>query len=198
MGRSKQALPFTRPDADGDPPESMLRHAARSAVEAALRPIVVVLGQGADSLALQLASLPVHVVAHSGWERGIGSSLKVGLECITALSPALDGVAIAVCDQPHLSPAVLRRLMRAYRASAAGIVASSYAGTAGVPALFDRAIFAELRALGDRDGARGVIARDPARTATVPFPLGAVDIDTPEAYEAYLASRTTSELSLSS
>ena len=198
MGRPKQALALSRRDANGDPPESLLRHAARSAVEAALRPIVVVLGAGGDELAPQLAGLPVHAVAHSGWNRGIGSSLKVGLECLTALSPALDGVAVAVCDQPHVSPVVLRRLTRAYRASAATIVASTYAEGTGLPALFDRALFAELEALGDRDGARGVITRDPERIATVPFPLGAVDIDTPEAYQAYLGSPSGSEVSLRS
>jgi molybdenum cofactor cytidylyltransferase len=194
MGRPKQALPLAVGGAEHAGgharEESLLRHATRVAVEAALRPIVVVLGADADVLASQLADLPVHAVAHSGWARGIGSSLKVGLECLTALAPAVDAVLVSVCDQPHLSPAVLNRLGRAYRGSTATVVASAYAGAAGVPALFDRAIFAELWALGDRDGARSVIARDPERTTTVPFPLGAVDLDTPESYESYLASRS--------
>ncbi len=188
MGRLKQALPHA-PPVGGRPSESLVRHAARAAVEAALRPIVVVLGPDADLLAGQLSDLPVHTVAHSGWARGIGSSLKVGLECLTALAPGTDAVIVAVCDQPHLSSSVLTRLGRAYRGSSAAIVASAYTRVAGVPALFDRAVFPELRALGDRDGARTLIALDPERTLTVPFPLGAIDLDTPEAYERYLAGR---------
>jgi molybdenum cofactor cytidylyltransferase len=154
-----------------------------------VRPIVVVLGADADALAPQLSDLPVHVVAHSAWARGIGSSLKVGFECLLALAPALDAVIVSVCDQPHLTAPVLSRLGRAYRGSTAAIVASAYADVAGVPALFDRALFPELRALGDRDGARVVIRRDPDRLLTVPFPLGAVDLDTPVAYEAYVRER---------
>ena len=186
MGRPKQALALRAAHQDARP-ESLLRHATRAAVESGMRPIVVVLGADAESLATQLTSLPVHVVAHSEWDRGIGSSLKAGVESVTALAPALDGIIVTVCDQPHLSPAVLTRLGRTYRGSEALIVASAYGGTAGVPALFDRSVFAELRALGDRDGARRLIALDPERTITVPFPLGAVDLDTPEEYEAYVS-----------
>ena len=129
---------------------------------------------------------PVHVVTHSGWARGIGSSLKVGLECLTALAPTTDGVIVSVCDQPYLSASVFSRLGRTYRGSNATIVASTYGGVAGVPALFDRAVFSELYALPDRHGAGALIAREPDRVVTVPFPKGAIDLDTPAAYEAYM------------
>lgn len=188
MGRPKQALPVTALNGLRQTPESLLRHAARAAVEAGLRPVVVVLGAAADLLAAELADLPLHAVTHSGWARGIGSSLKLGVECVTALAPSLDGVLVGVCDQPHVSAIVLQRIARTYRRSAAPVIASAYAGVAGVPALFDRSIFAELHALQDRDGARRVIGRDPERTTTVPFPLGAVDLDTPDDYAAYLAA----------
>ena len=185
MGRPKQALPVARQNG-GSEEEPLLRHAARAAVESPTRPVVVVLGEGADSLTPHIADLPVHSVAHSGWARGIGSSIKIGLECLTALAPTLDAVILSVCDQPHLSAATFSRLGRAYRGSDALIVASAYGGVAGVPALFDRSVFSELQALDDRDGARVLIDRDAERVVTVPFPLGAIDLDTPEAYEAYL------------
>jgi molybdenum cofactor cytidylyltransferase len=185
MGRPKQALAVAQRDLGGEG-ESMLRHAVRAAVESAARPVVVVLGANADTLTSDIADLPVHAIGHSGWERGIGSSIKVGLECLTALAPATDGIILSVCDQPHLSAAVLSRLGRAYRGSDALIVASAYSGIAGVPALFDRAVFSELQALRDHEGARALIERDDERLVTVPFPLGAIDLDTPESYEDYL------------
>lgn len=184
MGRPKQALLVPRQKTSDDE-EPLLRHAARAAVESAARPVVVVLGNAAESLTPQIADLPVHAVEHAGWARGIGSSIKVGLECLTALAPSINGVIVSVCDQPHLSAAVFSRLGRAYRGSDAVIVASAYAGAAGVPALFDRSVFPELQALGDRDGAQALILREPDRVVTVPFPLGAIDLDTPDAYEAY-------------
>lgn len=189
MGCPKQALPVWR-RASGAEEEPLLRHAARAAAESAARPVVVVLGEDADALTPSIADLPVYALAHSGWSRGIGSSIKIGLECLTALAPTVDAVIVSVCDQPHLSAATFSRLGRAYRGSDAAIVASGYAGIAGVPALFDRTVFAELYALGDGDGARVLIEQDSERVVTVPFPLGAVDLDTPEAYEAYRRTLT--------
>jgi molybdenum cofactor cytidylyltransferase len=191
MRQAKQALPIASRDGVAMS-ESLLRHAARAAVEAGTRPVVIVLGAAADDLVPQLNGLPLHVVAHSGWERGIGSSIKVGLECLLALSPAVDGVILSVCDQPHLTSSVFTRLGRAYRGSDATVVASAYAGVAGVPALFDRSVFAELQALRDDEGARTLIDRDELRLATVPFPRGSIDLDTPEAYEAYLRAAESS------
>jgi molybdenum cofactor cytidylyltransferase len=197
MGRPKQALPVSVPEPGTPAAESLLRHATRVAVEAALRPAVVVLGAASDDLVPHIADLPVHILTHSGWQRGIGSSIKAGVECVTALAPSLDAVMIVVCDQPHLSAGVLRRLLRAYRGSAASIVASAYGGSIGVPVIIDRSLDAELRALGDRDSARRIINRDPTRTSAIPFPLGAVDLDTPDAYAAYLESRRPAASSLS-
>jgi molybdenum cofactor cytidylyltransferase len=200
MGRQKQTLSLIAPDGgDGiaGPVESLLRHATRVVVEAALRPAVVVLGAESDALVPHITDLPVHILTHSGWQRGVGSSIKAGVECLTALAPGLDAVMIVACDQPHISASMLRRLLRTYRGSAASIVASAYAGTIGVPAIIDRSLDAELRALGDRDSARRIINRDPSRTSAVPFPMGAVDIDTPDDYAAYLEARRPAEPSLS-
>jgi molybdenum cofactor cytidylyltransferase len=64
------------------------------------------------------------------------------------------------------------------------IVASRYDDTViGVPALFPRALFAELRGLPPHSGAKAVIQRHEAMTAHLPFAEGAVDIDTAEDYQ---------------
>jgi molybdenum cofactor cytidylyltransferase len=60
------------------------------------------------------------------------------------------------------------------------IVASSYADTLGVPALFDRSCFDDLLALPDDSGAKSLIAARPNDIAAIPFEKGAIDIDTPE------------------
>ena len=63
------------------------------------------------------------------------------------------------------------------------IVASSYADTLGVPALFDRSCFRRLLALPDDSGAKSLIAARPDDVATVLFEEGAIDIDTPEDFQ---------------
>src|SRR6266404_6081469 len=58
------------------------------------------------------------------------------------------------------------------------IVASSYADTLGVPALFDRSLFPELLSLGDKAGAKSIISRNRNRVEEFAFSQGEVDIDT--------------------
>ncbi len=68
--------------------------------------------------------------------------------------------------------------MEAFARTGAPIVASSYGGTRGVPALFSRALFPELETLAPNQGARGVIAREPSRVVEVALPGGDEDVDT--------------------
>jgi molybdenum cofactor cytidylyltransferase len=57
-------------------------------------------------------------------------------------------------------------------------VACAYGGTLGVPAVLPRRLFPDLQALrGDR-GAKAILLREGA--ASLPFPAGEADLDTPE------------------
>ena len=58
------------------------------------------------------------------------------------------------------------------------IIASSYAATLGIPAVFDRSCFKELLALDDKNGAKEIILLNRERVAEVSFPEGKIDIDT--------------------
>jgi molybdenum cofactor cytidylyltransferase len=63
------------------------------------------------------------------------------------------------------------------------IVASSYANTLGIPALFDRSCFEALLALPDYSGANLLIEACPDDVASVAFEQGAIDIDTPADFQ---------------
>jgi molybdenum cofactor cytidylyltransferase len=171
MGRPKQLLPW-----DG---RTLLRHAVEVAGEAGCDPVVVVLGAAADRLRPELDGLPVTVVENPVWEQGPGSSVRVGL---TAVGPA-DAVVFLVCDQPLVDAAHVRRLIVAERTTGRPMAASQYEDTLGVPALFARECIADLRALPPGAGARQLLARRPEAVAVVPFPAGAIDLDTPADYE---------------
>jgi molybdenum cofactor cytidylyltransferase len=95
----------------------------------------------------------------------------------------LDAVAIALCDQPFVSPQTLNQLVEAYHLTGKPIIASEYAGTFGVPALFSRTLFSELMNLKNTEGAKQLIKRHIHEVFSIPFPNGAIDIDTPKDYE---------------
>lgn len=163
---------------------SLLRQAAEEALAAGGHPVLVVLGAHAARFHEEIGDLPVSVVVNARWSEGMGTSIRAGIEALTAAVDSHEVVAavLTVCDQPFLSAALLRELITAHQRSGRALVATTYAGTRGVPALFSRSLFPELLALHGHEGARRVIQAHPDDTLVVPFPEGAFDIDTAEDY----------------
>ena len=155
----------------------------RFAIASVCQPITVVLGANAERIKPELNQLPVQIVENQQWEEGMSSSIRVGIEALLAMNPHLEAVAIALCDQPFVSPQTLNQLVEVYHFTGKPIIASEYAGTLGVPALFNRTLFSELMTLKSTEGAKQVIRKHIHEVYSVPFPEGAIDIDTPNDYE---------------
>ena len=62
------------------------------------------------------------------------------------------------------------------------MLACTYAGTTGTPVLFDKKYFTPLSLLQGSQGAKKLVQQFIDDSATVDFPLGAIDIDTPDDY----------------
>lgn len=159
---------------------TLLQRTADACLEAALWPVVVVLGSQAADIRPTLARLPLLVVENPAWPEGMGSSVGPGLELLERFSRRLDGVVLAVCDQPGFSADALARLREAWVAEPGGVAAARYAGRLGTPAIFHRRHFAQLRALQGDQGARDLL-RQP-QVAACDLPGLARDLDTPEDY----------------
>ncbi|HEY3988090.1 MAG TPA: nucleotidyltransferase family protein [Acidobacteriaceae bacterium] len=194
FGADKQSTPI-----GGIP---MLTRAARLLLDAGFVKPIVVLGPRAVEHRARLSDLPVRIVENPAADSGMASSLVMALDAAqypdaldaaqypdaldaaqypdaTDAAGGCDAVVVTVCDQPAVTAAHLRALVAAWREAGASIVASSYAGTRGVPALFAASHFAELRQLrGDR-GAGPLLARHAAMVHVIPLPGGEIDIDTP-------------------
>ena len=173
MGQAKLLLPV-----GGHP---IVRHAVEGVRAAGLDPVLVVTGPAPAPIEAALAGLDVRIVVNPTPEEGQAGSVRAG---IAALPETVDTVLVALGDQPALAPTIIPALLAAHRASGRPIVAPRYQDGPGNPVLFDRAIFAELLALRGDQGARPVIAREPARVEWVvldlPMPQ---DVDTPADYE---------------
>lgn len=161
-------------DADG---KSLIRRAAETALGSVCRPVAVVLGAEADSIAAALAGLDVTLAVNPDWQTGMASSLKAGLAALLESGP-LDAAVVMLCDQPRVTPALLNSLISASADTGHQIAACEYGGTLGVPALFHQSLFADLQSLTGDEGARRVLRAYSGPIARLPFPGGALDIDT--------------------
>lgn len=175
MGQPKQQLPFKK--------GNLLQHAAQVAIDSGCKPVIAVLGAASDQTSQSLGEYPIQVVENLDWPSGMASSIQVGLQAALELAPELKGVMLMVCDQPFVTAHLLRKMKTEWLNSGRGIVACSYAGTMGTPALFAREYFQDIQALEGQEGAKKVLFAYRPSISLIPFPLGQVDIDTPEDYQ---------------
>ncbi len=167
LGTAKQLLR----DANG---ESLLVRLVRDAAAAGCAPIVVVLGAHADDVREVLAETSVTCVDNPQWTEGMASSIRVGVDHVVESS--CSAVLLLACDQPAVSATHLQSLLTEHQRSGARVV-SEYNGARGIPAVWPRADWSDLRALeGDR-GAKALLRGDEPAIALA---LGALDLDTPE------------------
>ena len=174
MGRPKQLLPYRG--------STLLRHAVDTAIATGFAPIVVVLGAEAERCRAEIAGLSVHAVVNPEWERGMGTSLRVGVGVLRREAPGVAAVLIMLHDQPMITAAKLCE-MAARWTPASCAVASTYAGTLGVPALLARELFDELSVLDGNQGARRILEAHRSRLVSVAMPEALHDMDTPADYD---------------
>lgn len=159
--------------------KSLLEKAIKTALEAGLNQVYVVLGAHFDEVKASIAHLPVRIIHHEQWQQGIGSSISAGMQTIHA-EDHYDAVLIMLCDQLHINIAHLKALLIPYLNSDKAIVATSYGNQTGVPALFDHQHFSLLQALSGDTGAKKIISQQADKVHSIRFEEASIDIDTPE------------------
>lgn len=175
MGTPKQLLPYRG--------RTLIEHIVEQAIASVCHPIIVVLGANAESIQPKLASFNIRASKNFSSDEGMSSSIRTGVEFLTAENPHVKAVVLMVCDQPFVSTQLIDRLVENYSTANSLIVASEYKGVLGVPALFDRTLFPHLIALSGDVGARQIIKRFARNTIQVPAPEVAFDLDTSADYE---------------
>jgi CTP:molybdopterin cytidylyltransferase MocA len=149
---------------------------------------VVVVAPEDSRFGAALKGLGLRLVPNPEPERGISRSIELGVKALTERGatgqvPQIYAIAIGVADQPHLTPAAIRRLAEAF--APGRIVVPRYGDHRGNPVIFDMRFFPELCQLeGDRGG-QVVASRHPQDVIEVELPEAAgVDIDRPEDWPA--------------
>ena len=165
---------------------TLLRRVADTALSTPFRPVVVVVGANKNRVSPELDGLPVTIIDNQHWQQGLSSSVKTGLAAVYLTQKEIDAVLFLLTDQPHVDRGLLLQLVQVYEESGKGIVASGYANSLGVPALFDRKYITELLSLEGDKGAKWVINNHPDDCAEVSFEPGSVDLDTGEDVERFL------------
>lgn len=169
---------------------TLLDRACETALAAGCQPVLRVLGCHAVEIQARPCPVGVNTLVHEAWEEGMGSSLAAAAMSIAAMAPDLEALFILLPDQPLVSGCLLDSMLRRLH-EPISIVLCNHGQATGPPALFHRKHFSALAALRGDQGAKSIAVEHPSELAIVKFVQGALDIDTPEAWERFTRNATT-------
>jgi len=161
--------------------ESLLQRTVKRASAAGLAPVVVVLGHEADRARGELANLPCQPILNADYARGINVSLQTGLAAVPSAAIA---AMVILADMPFVTAPMIAALVERYRQGAAPLVISDYGGINAPPMLYDRSLFAELRAMEGEGCGKQVVKLHRSEAQVLSWPASALaDIDVPDDYQ---------------
>ena len=145
---------------------------------------VVVLGEAAAAVETAIAWHDEIRVRNHTPERGLSSSLQIGIDALRALPEVFDGAFIVLGDQPRLRAEVMQALERAAArarpADRPAVVPRYAVGAARNPVLLLRPAWSWVDGLeGDR-GLGPLLEHQPDQVLDVPVAGGMPDVDTPD------------------
>jgi molybdenum cofactor cytidylyltransferase len=159
----------------------LVSRAVDAALGACLASVWVVTGHDADEVRSALSGRDVGFAHNADFERGIASSLRVGLQAVGA---GFDGVAVLLGDMPYVRAQHVAQLVAAFERVAAGsICVPEHLGLRGNPVIWPARDFSALMALEGDVGGRSLLQQRQDRVLRVPIEDDGVlvDLDTPEA-----------------
>ena len=189
MGQAKAALPL------GQPGETVVARVVRTLLRGGAPDVTVVAGAHIDAVRMAMPVFaeaapgrafvpPARVIEHHGWQQGQLSSLLAGLDAID--DPLLEAALVTLVDVPLVLPSTVAAVIGEWRRTRAAIVRPASGNRHGHPVMFDRSVFADLRAADPRLGAKSVFARHRVVDVSVDDPGAFEDIDTKGEYERML------------
>lgn len=170
-------------DLDGEP---MCRRVARQLLCLDC-PLVAVTGAHADAVEQALDGLPLELLRHAEWARGLGSSIAHGARHVQLRFGPFTSVLLCLADQPLIDTAHYRRLLDRHRQAPDRLLGTVQGEATGPPVLFPADCLAELAAWRDSRGARALLERESARLERMALAQH-MDVDTPDDLERVRAT----------
>jgi len=170
MGRPKPLIPFSG--------TTVIEHILGTLRAAHLDGVLVVLGAEAEKVAARAAPFGVRTTLNADYRLGMLSSVQQGFRAL----PASAGAALVfLVDQPAVSAATVKALVRAFVANGEAIAVPTFGGRRGHPLLLGTGLRDDILKLDPEVGLRQLLRRHAADVLEVPVRDSAVlrDMDTP-------------------
>jgi molybdenum cofactor cytidylyltransferase len=143
--------------------------------------IAVITGAHSEKIIEQHKNLEAEFIFNENWEEGVSSSIR---KAVIHFEKDYDAIMFTLCDQYLVSPKHLINLITYWENHTESIVASAYQNQIGVPAIFPKRFFSQLKQLSGDKGAKEIIQNSGDGVHAIYFDEGKYDVDTVEDLEA--------------
>jgi len=137
-----------------------------------------VLGANKDLILEEIHFNNTVVIDNINYEKGLSSSISICIEFFEKKNLNYDGVLFVLGDQPAIETEYFLSIINTFNEHKTKIIATNYDGKAGVPALFPKSFFKELKIIKGDKGAREILKNKPKSIIFESFKTNLVDIDT--------------------
>lgn len=113
-------------------------------------------------------------------QRGLASSIAIGIRQMASVEPGFDGALVLLADQYRVDENGMMKIIKSWRQHADSIIISSYDGVDGPPVIFPVRCFAMLKESASPSSGRGakhLLKSEQLRS--VSLPEARFDLDTP-------------------
>lgn len=179
--------------------QTLIERIAEVAMDTPTYPIVMVLGANRVMIKPKLEKMPITIIDNPQWEKGMSSSIKMGLAGAYMTQKDIDAAIFLTVDMPFVSAGLINKMIKAATEKPdSQIVACKYdqqigtptvgTPTVGIPVLFKRSLFTDLLELTGDEGAKKIVMKNKEKTILVDFPEGKFDLDTMEEYRNFVSN----------
>lgn len=162
---------------------SMVIRSAQALLSTGIQTVIAVTGESHNQIAAQLQPLGYRMVQNPDAKRGMGTSLKIGLEHLQHV----DAVLVCLADMPDLKTATLKSIVNCWQESSRDkFIVPTYKGRRGNPVMIPSCFFSEFCQHDGDIGAKAVIQQHPEQVLTFETgdPSVLTDYDTREQLHA--------------
>lgn len=161
---------------------TMVETVVSSVMESKAEDMIVVLGYRADDVYDVLPEGEYKIVFNPDFEEGMGTSLKRGVD---ELSAETEAFLVVLADQPFLEPETIDEIINEYERAEPEIVAPAYGGTRGNPVLIDCSLRERIMDIEGDMGAREILGEREESVSLVEISSPSVlfDVNTEEDYK---------------
>lgn len=168
--------------------QTLLDIALKNAQKVSSKNVFCVLGANADKIKNEISTKDIQFILNKNFEKGLSSSIVCGMTYLEKNHSNLGAVLIMLADQPEVDFKYLNELIEVYKKNNSKIIVTTYLNNSGVPAIFPKKYFDNLKLLKGDKGAKGFIKSCVLETIKVQRKKPFLDIDTEQNYLFYLKS----------